>query len=122
MERTISRALVRFHVLCTLVSHRVPVSPVNFQSHGLLHTKPKIEMLRSHRPKLCWAPLSLQFKVMLFNDNGNTREYVSRSLVQVVGLPESVAYAIMMQVTCFLRGGATHQTSQPGTVLGPAIM
>lgn len=39
-----------------------------------------------------------QFKVMLFNDNGNTREYVSRSLVQVVGLPEDVAYQIMMQV------------------------
>lgn len=41
----------------------------------------------------------LQYKVLLFNDNGNTREYVSRSLVQVVGLPEDVAYQIMQQVT-----------------------
>lgn len=40
-----------------------------------------------------------QFKVLLFNDNGNTREYVSRSLVQVVGLPEDVAYKIMQQVS-----------------------
>lgn len=38
-----------------------------------------------------------KYKVLLFNDNGNTREYVSRSLVQVVGLPENVAYQIMQQ-------------------------
>lgn len=38
-----------------------------------------------------------KFKVLLFNDNGNTREYVSRSLVQVVGLPEATAYHIMQQ-------------------------
>ncbi|CAM9294436.1 unnamed protein product [Scytosiphon promiscuus] len=38
-----------------------------------------------------------KFKVLLFNDNGNTREYVSRSLVQVVGLPEATAFQIMQQ-------------------------
>eukprot|EP00904_Undaria_pinnatifida_P001965 jgi/Undpi1/1176/HiC_scaffold_10.g04638.m1 len=38
-----------------------------------------------------------KFKVLLFNDNGNTREYVSRSLVQVVGLPEDKAFQIMQQ-------------------------
>ncbi|KAG5192079.1 ATP-dependent Clp protease adaptor protein ClpS-domain-containing protein [Tribonema minus] len=36
-----------------------------------------------------------KFKVMLFNDNGNTREYVARSLVQVIGMTESDAYDIM---------------------------
>ncbi|CAM9206760.1 unnamed protein product [Sphacelaria rigidula] len=38
-----------------------------------------------------------KYKVLLFNDNGNTREFVARSLVQVVGLPEDVAYQIMQQ-------------------------
>ncbi|CAM9936838.1 unnamed protein product [Discosporangium mesarthrocarpum] len=38
-----------------------------------------------------------KFKVLLFNDNGNTREYVSRSLVQVVGMPEDQAFSIMQQ-------------------------
>ncbi|CAM9712962.1 unnamed protein product [Choristocarpus tenellus] len=38
-----------------------------------------------------------KYKVVLFNDNGNTREYVSRSLVQVVGMPEEQAFAIMQQ-------------------------
>eukprot|EP00903_Cladosiphon_okamuranus_P008257 g7948.t1 len=38
-----------------------------------------------------------KFKVLLFNDNGNTREYVSRSLVQVVGLSEATAFHIMQQ-------------------------
>lgn len=36
-----------------------------------------------------------KFKVMLFNDSGNTREYVARVLVQVVGMPEGDAYEIM---------------------------
>lgn len=40
----------------------------------------------------------IQFKVLLFNDNGNTREYVSRSLVQVVGVSEATAFHIMQQV------------------------
>ncbi|CAM9646352.1 unnamed protein product [Ectocarpus sp. 12 AP-2014] len=38
-----------------------------------------------------------KYKVLLFNDNGNTREYVSRSLVQVVGLSEATAFHIMQQ-------------------------
>lgn len=36
-----------------------------------------------------------KFKVMLFNDNGNTREYVARALVQVVGIDEPTAFKIM---------------------------
>lgn len=53
---------------------------------------------------MCCVPVILllfiaQFKVLLFNDNGNTREYVSRSLVQVVGMPEDKAFYIMQQVT-----------------------
>eukprot|EP00611_Tribonema_gayanum_P023240 TRINITY_DN484_c0_g1_i1.p2 TRINITY_DN484_c0_g1~~TRINITY_DN484_c0_g1_i1.p2 ORF type:complete len:259 (-),score=75.35 TRINITY_DN484_c0_g1_i1:731-1507(-) len=37
-----------------------------------------------------------KFKVMLFNDSGNTREYVARALVQVTGVTESNAYEIMI--------------------------
>lgn len=51
----------------------------------------------------CVFPSYRQYKVLLFNDNGNTREYVSRSLVQVVGLSEATAFHIMQQVG----GGAT---------------
>mmetsp|Transcript_19967 Transcript_19967/g.29542 ORF Transcript_19967/g.29542 Transcript_19967/m.29542 type:complete len:210 (+) Transcript_19967:123-752(+) len=36
-----------------------------------------------------------KYKVLLFNDSGNTREFVARSLVLVVGMPESEAYSIM---------------------------
>ncbi|CAM9411071.1 unnamed protein product [Chrysoparadoxa australica] len=38
-----------------------------------------------------------RYKLMLFNDNGNTREYVARCLVSVVGMSESDAYDIMTQ-------------------------
>ncbi|CAM9909384.1 unnamed protein product [Ascophyllum nodosum] len=54
------------------------------------------------KPTITFAPAGAtsttpedKFKVLLFNDNGNTREYVSRSLVQVVGLPEEEAFRIM---------------------------
>lgn len=60
-------------------------------ARAVISWNPSLLFLRS-------APYREQFKVLLFNDNGNTREYVSRSLVQVVGLPEATAFHIMQQV------------------------
>lgn len=56
-----------------------------------------IHLTNSSDPQLFYETLD-QFKVLLFNDNGNTREYVSRSLVLVVGLPEEEAFRIMQHV------------------------
>lgn len=58
-----------------------------------------------------------QFKVLLFNDNGNTREYVSRSLVQVVGMPEDQAYHIMQQVRLDLETKNLSHAAQPQGIL-----
>lgn len=38
-----------------------------------------------------------KYKLCLFNDEFNTRAYVGRCLVSVVGLPESEAFSIMSQ-------------------------
>lgn len=65
---------------------------------------------------LSWC---FQFKVLLFNDNGNTREYVSRSLVQVVGLSEATAFHIMQQVRSVLFGFC--QANIKGNVIASVV-
>lgn len=58
--------------------------------------KPSIGLVSNTESETSVRPED-KFKVLLFNDNGNTREYVSRSLVQVVGMPEDKAFHIMQQ-------------------------
>jgi len=38
-----------------------------------------------------------EWEVRIFDDRINTREHVARSLVQITGMPENIAYQTMMQ-------------------------
>lgn len=62
---------------------------------AVLERPPQLEFVTVEEAKE--PKLYDKYKVMLFNDSMNSREYVARSLVQVVGMPESSAFDVMLK-------------------------
>lgn len=83
----------------TMMPATIERTPVNTGGAGpAILDRPQVEKRQSKSPEKAKERVGNEaWEVRIYNDGMNTREFVARCLVQIVGLTEMTAYQTMMQ-------------------------